>query len=298
MSRIKLAALAFVTLVVGVFAYSAWLWYRLPEVDFLKRQNPKETALMRERGKKRVQQWVPLDRISERLVDAVLMGEDADFFGHEGFDLHEIRRAFERNWEEGRTVRGASTITQQLAKNLFLSTERSYGRKLQEALLARRLEKALSKKRILEIYLNVIEWGEGIYGVEAASRDVFGKPAATLDAAEGALLAAMIPSPLRLQPCERPKSVRTRQERILRFLHGAGRLTNEGYEAALVERLWLRKCGLFPSEGQALQTDPAVRDHQDDVLDDANVLEGVLLDDDEVGLEAGLEGARLVLEPE
>jgi monofunctional glycosyltransferase len=249
MSKKKLAALTFVALVGAVLVYAAWLWYQLPEVEFLKRQNPKETALMRERGKKRVQEWVPLDRISERLVDAVLMGEDAGFFGHEGFDLHEIRRAFERNWEEGRTVRGASTITQQLAKNLFLSSERSYGRKLEEALLAYRLEKALSKKRILEVYLNVIEWGDGIYGVEAASRDVFGKSAGTLDAAEGALLAAMIPSPRRLQPCERPKSVRARQERILRWMHRAGRLTKEEYESALAQRLSLRNCSSFPPEG-------------------------------------------------
>jgi len=249
MSKKKLATLVFLSLVLAVSAYAAWIWHGLPDVEFLKRQNPKETALMRERGKKRVQEWVPLDRISERLVDAVLMGEDAGFYGHEGFDLHEIRRAFERNWEEGRTVRGASTITQQLAKNLFLSSERSYGRKIEEALLARRLEKALSKKRILEIYLNVIEWGDGIYGVEAASRNVFGKSAATLDAAEGALLAAMIPSPLRLQPCERPKSVRTRQERILRWMHRAERLTEEEYQAALAERLWLSKCGSFPPEG-------------------------------------------------
>jgi monofunctional biosynthetic peptidoglycan transglycosylase len=249
MSKKKLAAWAFITVAIAVLVYAGWIWYRLPEVDFLKRQNPKETALMRDRGKKRVQEWVPLDLVSERLVDAVLMGEDAGFFGHEGFDLTEIRRAFERNWEEGRTVRGASTITQQLAKNLFLSTERSYGRKLEEALLARRLEGALSKKRILEIYLNVIEWGDGIYGVEAASRDVFGKSAATLDAAEGALLAAMIPSPLRLQPCERPKSVRTRQERILRWMYRAERLTDAEYEAALAQRLPLRKCGSFPPEG-------------------------------------------------
>jgi monofunctional biosynthetic peptidoglycan transglycosylase len=248
MSKKKLAALAFATLFVAVLAYTTWLWYQLPEVDFLKRQNPKETALMRERGKNPVQKWVPLERISARLIDAVLMGEDAGFFGHEGFDLHEIQRAFERNWEEGRTVRGASTITQQLAKNLFLSSERSYGRKLEEALLAHRLEKALTKKRILEIYLNVIEWGDGIYGVEAASQDVFGKSAETLDAAEGALLAAMIPSPRRLQPCERPKSVRTRQERILRWMERAGRLTDEEHEAALAARLNLRKCGSFPPE--------------------------------------------------
>ncbi|HEY7699637.1 MAG TPA: biosynthetic peptidoglycan transglycosylase, partial [Vicinamibacteria bacterium] len=142
MNKKKLAALALlalaVSLVVALSAYAVWVWYRLPDVEFLKRENIRETALMRERGKKRVQEWVPLDRVSQDLVDAVLMGEDAGFFGHEGFDIEEIRRAFERNWEEGRTVRGASTITQQLAKNLFLSTERSYGRKIEEALLARR----------------------------------------------------------------------------------------------------------------------------------------------------------------
>ncbi len=249
MSKRKLAALSVVALLIASCAYAAWIWYRLPGVEFLKRQNPKETALMRERGNERVQHWVPLDEVSERLVDAVLMAEDAGFFGHEGFDFYEMRRAFERNWEEGRTVRGASTITQQVAKNLFLSTRRSYGRKLEEALLAHRLEKALSKKRILEIYLNVIEWGDGIYGVEAASRDVFGKSADALDAAEGALLAAMIASPLRLQPCERPKSVRTRQERILRWMKNAGRLSDSEYEAALAEELQLRKCGSFPREG-------------------------------------------------
>ncbi|HEY7818976.1 MAG TPA: transglycosylase domain-containing protein, partial [Vicinamibacteria bacterium] len=138
---------------------------------------------------------------------------------------------------------------QQLAKNLFLSTKRSYFRKLQEALIAYRLERTLSKKRILELYLNVIEWGDGVYGVEAAAQDVFGKPAAGLNAAEGALLAAMIPSPLRLQPCARPKSVRARQERILRWMRNANRLSEEEYRAALDERLSLRNCGSFPPEG-------------------------------------------------
>jgi monofunctional biosynthetic peptidoglycan transglycosylase len=249
MSKTRIAALSLLALAVAISAYAAWVWYRLPEVDFLKRQNPKETSLMRERGKKRVQQWVPLDRISERLQTAVVVAEDGGFYGHGGFDLHEIREAFERNWEEGRTVRGASTITQQLAKNLFLSSERSYGRKLEEALLAHRLEKALSKRRILEIYLNVIEWGDGIYGAEAAARAVLGKSASDVDVAEAALLAAMIPSPRRLQPCERPKSVRTRQERILRWMYRAKKLTEEQYQATLEERLWLPKCGSFPPEG-------------------------------------------------
>jgi monofunctional biosynthetic peptidoglycan transglycosylase len=249
LSKKKIAALVLLTLIVAVSGYAAWVWYRLPEVDFLKRQNPKETSLMRERGKKRVQHWVPLDRISERLQTAVIVAEDGGFYGHQGFDFYEIREAFERNWEEGRTVRGASTITQQLAKNLFLSSERSYLRKLDEALLAHRLEEALSKKRILEIYLNVIEWGDGIYGAEAAARAVLGKSAADVGTAEAALLAAMIPSPLRLQPCERPKSVRTRQERILRWMYRASKLTEDEYHAALEARPRLTKCGSFPPEG-------------------------------------------------
>jgi monofunctional biosynthetic peptidoglycan transglycosylase len=249
MSKKKLALWIVAGSLIALCAITASIWIRLPDVAFLEKQNPRETALMRERGKKPKQRWVPLTQISEPLVQAVLMGEDAGFYGHQGFDLYEIQRAFERNWEEGRTVRGASTITQQLAKNLFLSTKRSYFRKLEEALIAYRLERSLSKKRILELYLNVIEWGDGVYGVEAAAREVFGKPAAGLDPAEGALLAAMIPSPLRLQPCARPKSVRSRQERILRWMRNANRLSEEEYRAALDERLWLPKCGSFPPEG-------------------------------------------------
>jgi len=223
--------------------YLFFLWFNLPDVGYLSRENPKETALMRERGGTQAQIWVGHDEISERLIQAVLMGEDAGFYGHRGFDLYEIREAFERNWEEGRIFRGGSTITQQLAKNLFLESERTYGRKLKEAILTYRLEKALSKKRILEIYLNVIEWGDGIYGAEAASGDLFGKSASGLDAAEAALLAAMIPSPRRLDPCERPKSVKIRQERILRWMENAGHLTEEEYQAAIAETIALRKCG-------------------------------------------------------
>jgi monofunctional biosynthetic peptidoglycan transglycosylase len=243
----KLRAFLFALLgFVAVFLiYAAYVYWTLPSVEFLVKENPTETALMRERGGERVQRWVPLDRISNELVQAVLMGEDAGFYGHEGFDLHEMREALERNWEEGHTVRGASTITQQLAKNLFLSTERSYLRKLKEAVLTRRLERALEKNRILEIYLNVIEWGRGIYGVEAAAQEVLGKSSAGLDAAEGALLAAMIPNPIQLDPCERPDSVRTRQLRILGWMHGAERLSDGEYEAAVAEPIYLRKCRRF-----------------------------------------------------
>ena len=222
--------------------FVTYLLLTLPDVDYLVRENPSETALMAARGGERTQLWAPLADISPRLVEAVLMGEDVAFYSHDGFDTREMREAFKRNWKEGRTVRGASTITQQLAKNLYLSTERTYARKLKEAILTYRLEKALSKSRILEIYLNVIEWGDGVYGAEAAARDVFGKSATWLDAAEAATLAAMIPNPRELDPCEPPKSVRVRRDRILNWMHGAGDLTDDELKQALNANPRLRKC--------------------------------------------------------
>lgn len=231
---------------VALVAYPAWLLETLPDVAYLARTNPEETALMRERGPERRQIWVPLDQISERLVQAVIMGEDAGFYYHDGFDFHEMRKAFERNWKAGRTIRGASTLTQQLAKNLYLSTDRTYSRKLKEAILTRRIEKSVPKRRILEIYLNVIEWGDGVYGAEAASRNVFGKSAAHLDAVEAATLAAMIPNPRRLDPCERPDEVRTRRDRILGWMHVAEHLTDEELERARASEPRLRGCPRLP----------------------------------------------------
>ena len=143
----------------GLLGVANYFLANLPDVSPLLSEDPRETAMMRERGGARTAPWVPLDRIAPILVRAVLVGEDANFYGHEGFDTHEIEEAIKRNWEEGRTVRGASTITQQLAKNLYLSSDRTYWRKLKEAVLTYRLEQTLTKDRILEIYLNVIEWG-------------------------------------------------------------------------------------------------------------------------------------------
>jgi monofunctional biosynthetic peptidoglycan transglycosylase len=226
----------------ALLVYALVLLVSLPDVSYLAHENPTETALMRERGGEAVQHWIPLDRISESLVQAVIMAEDAGFYGHEGFDIHEIEQAFKRNWEEGRTVRGASTITQQLAKNLFLTTERSYLRKLKEAILTRRLEKELTKDRILELYLNVIEWGDGIYGAEAASQQVFGKSAADLSVVEAATLAAMIPNPFRLDPCKSPHANRTRRDRILRWMHMAKHIDDEELRRALASSPQLRHC--------------------------------------------------------
>jgi len=139
--------------------------------------------------------WMPYGRISTHLKRAIIVAEDAKFIDHEGFDWEGIQRAMEKNQRRGKVVAGGSTITQQLAKNLFLSGERSALRKAQEAVITAMLEAAMDKRRILEIYLNVAEWGEGVFGAEAAARHYFGVPAAGLSDAQAARLAAMLPRP-------------------------------------------------------------------------------------------------------
>jgi monofunctional biosynthetic peptidoglycan transglycosylase len=141
--------------------------------------------------------WVPYARISSELKRAVIAAEDAKFLDHEGFDWEAIQKAIEKNERRGRVVAGGSTISQQLAKNLFLSGERSWLRKGQEAVLTAMLEHAMDKRRILELYLNFAEWGEGVFGAEAAARHHFGVSAAQLDATQAAWLAAILPSPRR-----------------------------------------------------------------------------------------------------
>jgi monofunctional biosynthetic peptidoglycan transglycosylase len=140
-------------------------------------------------------QWVPYERISPNLKRAVVAAEDARFLDHEGFDWEGIQRALEKNQQRGKPVAGGSTISQQLAKNLFLSGDRSLVRKGQEALITLMLERTMSKRRILELYLNVAEWGEGVFGAEAAARHHFGVSAAQLTPAQAARLAAMLPRP-------------------------------------------------------------------------------------------------------
>jgi monofunctional biosynthetic peptidoglycan transglycosylase len=166
------------------------------------------------------QRWVPYTQISSNLRRAVLVAEDSAFFDHDGIDLKQVRASLEMNWEEGRFTRGASTITQQLAKNLYLTPSRNPVRKLKELLITRRLEAALTKRRILEIYLNVIEWGDGVFGAEAASRAYFGKPAAALSADEAALLAGAIINP-RLYSPARPQARLLRRQRIIMRRMGA-----------------------------------------------------------------------------
>lgn len=231
--RTKARLLLAIALAIAVpLALLAFVWLMtLPDVSALEHTNPSSTALMKARvAKARAQgqsfkphwTWVPLTRISPHLQRAVVAAEDASFFTHEGFDWEGIKDAALRNLETGEMQRGGSTITQQLAKNLYLSPERSLFRKAREALIARSLEHRLSKKRILELYLNVAEWGRGVYGAEAAAYHHFGKPAKELTADEAALLAAILPSPRLYDPIHRTSHLVQRQQRILHWMNRAG----------------------------------------------------------------------------
>jgi monofunctional glycosyltransferase len=233
--------LLFLGLVIGVIAYEAIMFVRVWQ---LRSGNPATTSLIDARiqeaeasGKEppREQSWVPLEKISPNLQRAVLAGEDTNFVTHHGFDYEALQKAWDEGMREATreakkegedddwlpTIpdfkRGASTISQQLAKNLYLSSKRSFFRKGQEAILTVFLERTLTKRRILEIYLNVIEWGDGVYGAEAAAQHYFHKPASALSANEAAFLSAMIPNPRTVfNPQVNPRRVSRRQRIILR----------------------------------------------------------------------------------
>ena len=209
----------------------AYCWLTLPDVRPLKTQTPTSTAFMRMRSAEALragkspayqQRFVRYSRISPNLVRAVLLAEDAGFWGHGGVDWDEIRASLERNIDRGEFSRGASTITQQLAKNLYLSPSRNPYRKLSEWMIARRLEAELSKQRILELYLNLIEWGDGIWGIEAAAQRYFGIPASDLSVEQAALLAAAIINPRIYNP-GRPNARLLRRQQII-----LGRMNNPG----------------------------------------------------------------------
>ena len=191
----------------------------------LDTDNPKITALMQQRIDEAKDQgkvlridnrWVSLSRIPKHVRIAVLVAEDGAFYSHDGVDWHEVWESLETDLEERRIVRGGSTITQQLAKNLYLSTSKDPVRKLKELLLAWLLEYHMSKKRILELYLNIIEWGPGVFGIEAAAQRYFHKPASLLTLEEGARLAAVIPRPLWHRPTDDTRYVNKKTQLILK----------------------------------------------------------------------------------
>ena len=215
--------LALIALVAIQFWFLVHVWYWAGN-------NPESTAFMRARleilqqdnPKARLrQQWVPYQRISGHLKRAIVAAEDAKFVSHNGFDWDGIQKAYEKNLREGEIVAGGSTITQQLAKNLFFSGERTWWRKAQEAVVAVMIETVMSKRRILEIYLNVIEWGEGVFGAEAAARHHYGTTAAGLSPEQAARLASIVPSPRRYGPASDTAYLQRRTQTLLARMNGA-----------------------------------------------------------------------------
>ena len=218
--------------------YVGFVLLTLPDVQPLRQKNPTVTALMQQRAIERhwnvrpIRSWVSYNNISPHLRNAVLIAEDSAFFQHPGYDLEELKESAKRNWREKRFARGASTITEQLAKNLYLSTSKNPMRKVREFFIAQELEEHLSKQRIFEIYLNLIEWGDQIYGIGPAARTYFGKSPSELLPEEAAVLAAMIPNPRRYTPSRAPAYLEKRKADILSRLARYNYLDKEEYEAA------------------------------------------------------------------
>ena len=198
-----------ILLLLSAILFYIGIYFIVPDVSKLKKENPQKTSFMefrekegRDKGRPWHLQthWVPLSRISPYLIKAVIIAEDDKFWTHEGFDFEAIQKAMEKDLKAGKFKVGGSTISQQLAKNLYLSPSKNVLRKLKEAILTWRIERNLKKKRIIEIYLNVVEWGEGIFGIEAAAHHYFNKSAAALGPEEAARLAAILPNPRKLNP--------------------------------------------------------------------------------------------------
>jgi monofunctional biosynthetic peptidoglycan transglycosylase len=203
-----------------IFAHVLWWIDRNPtstafmEAGLARQQDKNPDAELRHK-------WVPYDRISSHMKRAIVAAEDAKFNEHEGFDVEGIEAAVKKNLKKGRLVAGGSTISQQLAKNLFLSGDRSFIRKGQEAIITLMIEATWSKRRILEVYLNVIEWGNGIYGVEAAARRYYKIPAARLDRGQAARLAAMVPNPRWYENHRSSRAYQRRVAVIMRYMNYA-----------------------------------------------------------------------------
>ena len=233
MKRVLVSTLL-ATLLVGTGYY---FYFSLPDVSALKQKNPNSTALMRLRDQeynkqnsrgRRQQTWLSYGAISEHIKKAVLISEDAGFYSHRGVDVNELKAAFKKDLETLSFSRGGSTITMQLAKNLYLSPSKNPLRKLKEIIIAHQLEQALPKRRIFEVYLNVVELGHNIYGVEAAARHYFGKSAGAVNLVEAATLAAMLPSPRN----SKERSLAARRNIILNRLASVGYLSqNENRDA-------------------------------------------------------------------
>jgi penicillin-binding protein 1A len=223
----------------------------LPDVSTLKHYRPPAAAEVLDKDgrlltlfyDRKFRIWIPISGIPDLVVNAVVTAEDDTFFEHHGVNYKAVREAVLHDVKKRRFARGGSTITQQMIKNVLLSKEKTVVRKLREYVLAIKAEEILSKHRILEIYLNEVEWGDNIYGIEAASRFYFDKHVSELTAAEAALLAGMLPNPHYYNPYKRPAKARARQERVLFNMQQAKLITQDEYAEALQEPLELRQEG-------------------------------------------------------
>lgn len=226
MSKLKLFFI--LILLGGVIDIGRYFIY--PNVSDLKETNPIPTAFMeyreaewaeQNRDMEITQNWVPMSQISPNVIKAVLIGEDDKFWNHDGFDVAGMEQALEKTLKKGK-VAGGSTISQQLSKNLYLSPSKNPVRKVKEAIITWRIEQTLSKRRILEIYLNVAEWGDGIFGIEAAARHYYHKSAKNLTGREAARLAAVLPNPIKYDPTGDQKYVQNRSRIIYKILKRRG----------------------------------------------------------------------------
>ncbi|MFZ3052762.1 MAG: monofunctional biosynthetic peptidoglycan transglycosylase [Sulfuricurvum sp.] len=221
----KIVLILFVLGAIDIGRYAVY-----PNIAALKNERPIPTAFMEyresqwadeNRDMRLTQKWVSMDKISPNIIKAVLIGEDDGFWKHDGFDVKGMENAIERSIKK-KTLAGGSTISQQLSKNLYLSPSKNPVRKIKEAIITWRIEKSLSKRRILEIYLNVAEWGDGIFGIEAAARHYYHKSAKNLTANEASRLAAVLPNPIKYNPTGNQKYVKNRARIILKTMKRRG----------------------------------------------------------------------------
>jgi monofunctional biosynthetic peptidoglycan transglycosylase len=246
---VLLGLLVIALLVLGVSVWIFTVLADLPDVSLLKQYRPPAASEVLDRSgtviahyyDRKFRVWVPIADLPDIVIRAVVTAEDDTFFGHQGVNYQAVWEALKHDMQKKRFARGGSTITQQMIKNVLLSKEKTFSRKLREYVLARRAEEVLTKRKILEIYLNEVEWGENIYGVEAASRWYYDKHAAELTPAEAALLAGMLPNPRYYDPFKRPDKARKRQEQVLFNMQQAKLLTADEYQKALAEPPRLRE---------------------------------------------------------
>ncbi|MBI5098177.1 MAG: monofunctional biosynthetic peptidoglycan transglycosylase [Nitrospirae bacterium] len=227
---------AIIVFIIPAILTGVGFYFIFPDITKLKKENPEKTSFMEYREEEWRRQdkkisikqiWTPLSRISPYLVKAVLIAEDDKFYQHEGFDFEAIQIAIEKDIKQKKIKFGGSTISQQLSKNLYLSPSKNPLRKLAEAVLTWRIERTLSKKRILELYLNVAEWGEGIFGIEAASFHYYGKSASELNPEEAARLSSVLPNPRKYSPTGTSRYVEKRSRLIYNIMVKRGIVTEE-----------------------------------------------------------------------